>query len=325
MPIRTFADSGPALLVQESVRMRLPWLPGSAIAARGTDCRRLRGRAICWNPPMIRIAMLPTPEEASALLAHLRAHGIAARGVDADHVDDWPINAPLPIEIEREADRAEAERLIDAFWQRRRPTILQPDGEPVKCVACGYDLRGHDGEGDCPECGHPFTTIGLDESPCPRCSALVPEHFAFCWRCGKSMRSDRPDIDMARADSPHTTPTDEPPPDPGLLKTVGRFVLVGLVVVAAMFIIQTIMRAIDRSDPHVIWRTLSELAIWAALLLLLLAPLSATARAKFAESSRANREQAEADDEPAAGSEPHWLMWLALLLLAIAALFGLRM
>ncbi|MFI4916539.1 MAG: hypothetical protein ACIAS6_08555 [Phycisphaerales bacterium JB060] len=35
------------------------------------------------------------------------------------------------------------------------------DASWTLCPSCLYDLRGHDEEGECPECGRPFTRLGV--------------------------------------------------------------------------------------------------------------------------------------------------------------------
>ena len=64
------------------------------------------------------------------------------------------------------------------------------------CPACNYDLRGHEGEVNCPECGRSVLvgpesgTRGLSplgpfaDTPCSHCGEPVPEHFEVCWSCG---------------------------------------------------------------------------------------------------------------------------------------------
>ncbi len=57
----------------------------------------------------------------------------------------------------------------------------------LKCVVCGYNLRGHSGEGTCPECGED-TTAKAPDRPCPQCHEAVPHDFEVCWNCGADLR-----------------------------------------------------------------------------------------------------------------------------------------
>jgi hypothetical protein len=68
----------------------------------------------------------------------------------------------------------------------------------AQCDGCGYDLRGHTGEGKCPECGRRFqlraagaavssAAADSESSTCPSCGEDVPPNFQCCWNCGEAM------------------------------------------------------------------------------------------------------------------------------------------
>lgn len=55
------------------------------------------------------------------------------------------------------------------------------------CVDCGYDLRGHNASGQCPECGSSFGHApDVFGATCAHCGELVPADFDVCWNCGTS-------------------------------------------------------------------------------------------------------------------------------------------
>ena len=62
--------------------------------------------------------------------------------------------------------------------------------EAAHCPGCGYDLKGHFGEGSCPECGGPVNPPDDDTVPCGGCGEENPTNFDKCWNCGESVADE---------------------------------------------------------------------------------------------------------------------------------------
>ncbi len=118
----------------------------------------------------------------------LHSFGIDA-WIESDRLPDALTEAvAIPIRIRDAAQCPMARRLLDHAFQATR--LDRDDGEDPLCKECRYNLRGHTGDGDCPECGYPYrTSIAASESPtrCPDCGEQVPAGFDQCWQCGTSL------------------------------------------------------------------------------------------------------------------------------------------
>jgi predicted Zn-ribbon and HTH transcriptional regulator len=125
--------------------------------------------------------------------AHLISNRLAAQGIAAEVRDThtaalYGSAFPASIWVLNDADWDQAVAVFDQY--RREEQHTQVDRMPVTgsahCAECGYDLRGHHGEGRCPECGREFRM----SRACPACAEAVPDNFDICWNCGAAMDED---------------------------------------------------------------------------------------------------------------------------------------
>ena len=88
------------------------------------------------------------------------------------------------------ADAGKVEAACRAAWGKRKEmaeaakkpvTRVSVSEDLVKCLGCGYDLRGQEQDGKCPECGYPYEIIRV--KVCPDCGAEMPGDFEVCWNC----------------------------------------------------------------------------------------------------------------------------------------------
>ena len=64
---------------------------------------------------------------------------------------------------------------------RSQPPVMD------ECPDCEYDLQGHSGEDDSPECGIPIRVENVSDSPaCEACGETLPSDSEAYWRCSAS-------------------------------------------------------------------------------------------------------------------------------------------
>ncbi len=119
---------------------------------------------------------------ARRLIGRLAEAEIRAFDLQA-YSDDDPYS--ISVWVAHEADIERASSVLEQYDAEGGLTRLEPSEgkDNLKCNSCGYDLRGHCGDGRCPECGLGFLTVPVDVS-CPHCSKAVPGNFETCWNCG---------------------------------------------------------------------------------------------------------------------------------------------
>lgn len=133
---------------------------------------------------MLKLTTLSNVAQAMELCERLRDASIDADvshdvGVESFHLGwNW-----INVWIRDDADINLARVIATTFLEE---TTSRTGGNT--CLDCGYDLRGHSGEGRCPECGHVFVLPQADVR-CPKCSEDVPANFASCWNCGADLTS----------------------------------------------------------------------------------------------------------------------------------------
>ena len=98
-----------------------------------------------------------------------------------------------------------------------------------QCPNCKYDMRGHGGRVECPECGtevycgelpkltcarcgheyeatvpealcpscHHSPNADVRDTTCPKCGEQVPQHFESCWNCGLQLTKANSEIRLA--------------------------------------------------------------------------------------------------------------------------------
>ena len=116
----------------------------------------------------------------SLLVDRLMAAGIVAALTVAPDVDvHWQPSGPTAdatvwLASESDLDRAN-EIVFDFNAQQRYATET--------CTGCGYDLRGHEEHGACPECGRDFWLPTVDIA-CASCGEFGPPEYDVCWSCG---------------------------------------------------------------------------------------------------------------------------------------------
>jgi rubredoxin len=133
---------------------------------------------------MRRVADLPPPL-AQLLIDALRVAGISASRTDAMTLAISPHEAfPAGIWsvwVDDDSDTQILQQTLQSFFTKH------PFRDSVwTCTNCGYDFRGHDGDGRCPECGNPFR-IPPSDVACPHCGEAVPDNFGVCWSCGGNL------------------------------------------------------------------------------------------------------------------------------------------
>jgi rubrerythrin len=77
----------------------------------------------------------------------------------------------------------QAVRARQAAMKEKPVTRVSAADDMLTCLACGYDLRGQEKDGKCPECGHPYRIVRT--KACAKCGAAMPGDFEVCWRCGE--------------------------------------------------------------------------------------------------------------------------------------------
>ena len=83
--------------------------------------------------------------------------------------------------VDDDCDPAVARTVVTEFLDHLRSTASR-----YMCELCGYDLRGHEGPGKCPECGSETVAAALNIT-CPQCAEQVPSSFDVCWSCGSAL------------------------------------------------------------------------------------------------------------------------------------------
>jgi uncharacterized protein with PIN domain len=87
--------------------------------------------------------------------------------------------------ISEDADMEKVVEILQQFSEEGSPS------RGLRCDGCGYDMRGHKGEGHCPECGHRFqirrNELVSESVTCPSCGEDVPSDFDCCWNCGEAI------------------------------------------------------------------------------------------------------------------------------------------
>ncbi len=142
-----------------------------------------------WDYRMTRLCDVQGSSQAEDVIEALRGIGIEASANFPDPTDAAPETVELvyiPIHVTRTDDLPMAQRLL-----RHALSVTRLDGmdDVPTCRDCGYDLRGHSGDGECPECGYPYRTGEAAREPdtaCPQCASLIPASFDTCWNCGAS-------------------------------------------------------------------------------------------------------------------------------------------
>lgn len=120
------------------------------------------------------------PFLAQALVEKLHEAGIPAEATEGGPgVGNWIpglTNLAYTVWVLDPADLKEARRLLQE--------IEDVPKESEHCEHCGYDLRGHVGEDECPECG---TAILVNDPEqwwtCQSCGEQSPPTTSDCWKC----------------------------------------------------------------------------------------------------------------------------------------------
>lgn len=109
------------------------------------------------------------------------------QGVKAELTSEHPVQSLYSGQLQFNiwiADDADVEKAM-----RIHDDVLA--SQTVKeCPHCQYDLQGHRGRANCPECGRAITAPQEDQQ-CSACGETSPANFEVCWNCGSAFGEER--------------------------------------------------------------------------------------------------------------------------------------